>query len=206
MSSKVIGIKKIIGIIILALISLVAFIITANKVYNKTVKEEEALKKIEEKEKLSRKVWIAKITNARGSLLNELVELDKDYKLDAPPLKLISELSNKFNIKPNKIIEALGMIDLNNPHATKQRINLTLKKQKEKLYWLETKYVNQQAPYIKERKEIIKMCQIELELLNKAIEEKEIKEKLLSLRAKYISETYPRLYPWKKEAKEGGGH
>jgi len=203
MLSKVIGIKKIIGIIILGVISVEAFTITYNRVYHQTVAEQQICKKIERKQKLSHKVWVAKITNAGGNLLNELVELDKDYKLDSTTLKLISELANKFKVKPNKVIEALGMIDLSAPSTTKQRINLTLKKQRDKLYWLETKYANQQAPYIKERKEIITMCQIELELLNKAIAEKEIQEKLQLLRAKYISVTYPRLYPWKKEAKEG---
>lgn len=201
-----IGIKKIIGLITLAVISLVAFIITYKVVYNKTVAQEHALKKREGKEKLARKVWMAKITNARGNYLNELIKLDKEYKLDSTSLKLMAELSHKFNLKPYKIIEALAMIDLNNPQTTKQRINLTLKKQKDKLYWLETKYVSQQAPYIKERKEIIKMCQIELVLLNKAKENKEIKKKLQSIRAQYLHQSYPRLYPWKKETKEGGGH
>lgn len=206
MSTNGIGIKKIIGIITLALICLVTFIITYNVVYNKTVAKEDVLKRREEKEKLSRKVWIAEITNARGSQLNELIKLDKEYKFNSTTLKLISEIAHKFNVKPNKIIAALGMIDFNNPQTTKQRINLTLKKQKDKLYWLETKYVSQQASYIKERKEIINMCQIELALLNKAAKNKEIKKELQSIRAQYLHQSYPRLYPWKKEAKEGGGH
>lgn len=186
-------IKKAIMGITLIVISLTAFIITYNIVYKDIVKEE----KIKD-----RKTWVAERTNAKGSQLNELVKLHKDYKLDSTTLKIISELSHKFNVNPNKVIEALGIVELTDPQTTKQRINLTLKKQKDKLYWLETKDVNQQAPWIKERKEIITMCQLELALLHKAEENKEVKQKLQSVRAQYLHNIYPRLYPWK--GKEGG--
>lgn len=189
--------KAIIGITLIV-ISLTAFIITYNIVCKDIIKEE----KIKD-----RKTWVAERTKAKGSQLNELVKLHKDYKLDSITLKLISELSNKFNVKPTEIMKALSMIDLTDPQTTKQRINLTLKKQQDKLYWLETKDVNQQAPWIKERKEIITMCQLELALLHKAEENKEIKQKLQSIRAQYLHNIYPRLYKWKGkegEAKSGG--
>lgn len=208
MWSKVIGNKKtIIGITILIVITLSVFIITYNIVYDKTVEEENAHKEEEKKTKTkykNRKAWIAKITNTTGNQLNELAKLHKNYKLDAITLKIISELSTKFNVKPTKVIEALGLIDLTDPQTTKQRINLTLKKQKEKLYWLETKDVSQQEPWIKERKEIINMCQLELALLNKAEENKEIKQNFQAIRSQYIHNIYPRLHKWKGEA--GGGH
>ncbi|MEW6096303.1 MAG: hypothetical protein AB1567_07235 [bacterium] len=201
---KVIGNKKTIIIIGLVVISFLAFIITYNNVYNKTVEKEVIL---EEKDKIkcrNTKIWIAEITNTKGSQLNELVKLHKEYKLDSTTLKIISELSIKFNVTPNKVIEALGVIDLTDPQTTKQRINLTLKKQKDKLYWLETKDANPQAPWIKERKEIINMCELELALLHKAEENKIVNQKLQFVRAQYIHSIYPRVYPWK--GTEGGGH
>lgn len=190
--------KAIIGIILIV-ISLTAFIITYNIVYKGIVKKE----KIKD-----RKTWVAEITNAKGNQLNELVNLHKDYKLDSITLKLISELSNKFNVKPTEVMKALSMIDLTDTKTTKQRINLTLKKQKDKLYWLETKDVNQQAPWIKERKEIITMCQLELALLHKAEKNKKVKQKLQSVRIQYLHNIYPRLYKWKGKDGEpkAGGH
>ncbi len=197
-------IKKAIMGITLIVISLTAFIITYNIVYNKTVVEDI----VKEEETKDRKTWVAERTNAKGSQLNELVKLYKDYKLDSTTLKIISELSTKFNVKPNKVISALGVIDLTDTQTTKQRINRTLKKQEEKLYWLETKDTNQQAPWIKERKEIITMCQLELALLHKAEESKEVKQKLQSVRTQYLHNIYPRIYKWKGEEGEAksGGH
>jgi hypothetical protein len=203
MLSKVIGNKKIItGIITLVIISIPTFIITYNIVYNKTIEEENAHKEEEKKAKIkykNRKLWIAKVTNTKGSKLNELVKLHKDYKLDTTILKLISELSTKFNVMPNKVMEALGTIDLSNTQITRQRVNLTLKRQKDKLYWLETKDTDPKAPWIKGRKEIITMCQLELALIDKAEKNSKIKERLQHIRAQYIHNSYPRIYKWKGE-------
>jgi len=211
MWSKVIGNKKSI-IIIIAIITLLIVIIrvsaiTYNIVYNKVV-EENAIKEEKKKEKDKReKEWIAKITNTKGDQLNELVNLHKKYKLDSATLKIISELSTKFNVKPNNVMEALSVIDLSDFKTTKQRINFTLKTQKDKLYWLETKDVNKQAPWIKDKKEIITMCQIELALLDKVEKNREVKQKFQSLRTQYLHTLYPRLYPWKgPQSESGGGH
>lgn len=201
---KVIGNKKIIGstigIIILIGISLATFRIT----YNKSVEQEIVAKEKREKIEAQHKRWMVKVTRAEMSQLDELIQLHKDYKLDPETLKLISELSGRFNVSPNMVLQALGMIDLNAGKSAKQRIQLTLKKQKEKLYWLENKNSNPDDPWIKERKEVINMCRIELALLNKAQKDREIKAKLDTLRTQYLQRIYPRVYPWK--GKEGGGH
>lgn len=203
MLSKVIGNKKIIiSIITLGIINLVAFAITYNIVYNKTVEEENGHKEEEKKAKIeykNRKKWIAKVTNTQGSRLNELVKLHKKYKLDTITLKIISDLSTKFNLMPNKVMKALSTIDLTDPHIAKQRINLTLKKQQDKLYWLETKDTDPEAPWIKERKEIITMCQLELALIYEAEENRKIKDKLQSVRRQYIHDIYPPIHKWKGE-------
>lgn len=185
----------ILGIIILGIISLVAFNHTYNLVYYKTIEKQNVI----EEQKHNRKRWIAKITNTQEKQLDELVKIDKDYKLDAGTLQLISKLSNEFNVNPNKVIEALGSIDLSDPKTTRQRITLTLKKQKDKLYWLETKDTSQHISWIKDRKEIITMCSLELALLQHAQKDSEIKEKLQSIRTQYLHKIYPKLYPWKGE-------
>lgn len=188
-------ILTILGIIILSIISLIAFNQTYNLVYYKTIEKQNAI----EEQKINRKKWIAKITNTQEKQLDELVKIDKDYKLDADTLQLISKLSNEFNVNPDKVIEALGSIDLSDPKITRQRITLTLKKQKDKLYWLETKDASQHISWIKDRKEIITMCSLELALLQQAQKNSEIKEKLQSIRTQYLHKIYPKIYPWKGE-------
>ncbi|MFH1564101.1 MAG: hypothetical protein ABIF11_11915 [Nitrospirota bacterium] len=198
----------IIGTIILIGLSLFAFRVTYNIVYNKSVQQEIISKEKKEKAEVQHKRWVTKITGAKESQSEGLVEIHKDYKVDADILKLIFQVSSKFNVSPNMVLQALGMIDLNAGKSTKQRILLTLKKQKDKLYWLETKNSTQQTAWIKERKEIINMCRIELALLNKAQKDKEIKAKLEILRIQYLHRIYPRVYPWKEKAegKSEGGH
>ncbi|MEW6620667.1 MAG: hypothetical protein AB1422_15250 [bacterium] len=200
-------ISKIIGLIILVTITVIVFIVTYNIVYNKTAEKQKVLKQEKELREKKTKTWIAETTRTEGNQLNELLKLYKDYKLDETTLKIIVELSTRFNVTPDVVLEALSLIDLNKPKATKQKIARTIKKQKDKLYWLETKDASQNAPWIKQRKEIITMCQIELGLLNKAEKDIEVKEKLEAVRTQYLhNKLYPRLYQWKKEAKEGGGH
>lgn len=195
-----------IGIIILIGISLFAYRVSYNFVYNKSIEQEIIAKEKKEKAEINHKKWMVKVTGAKGNRLDELIQLHKDYKLDAETLKIFSELSTKFNVNPNKVLEALGMIDLSIPQTTKQRINHTLKKQRDKLYWLETKNSNPDDPWIKEKKEVINMCRIELTLINKAQKDKEIKTKLDTVRTQYLHCIYPRIYPWKGGGETKGGH
>lgn len=192
-------ILTILGIIILGILSLIVFNHTYNLVYYKTIEKQNAIEEQKQKTEINRKRWIAKITNTQEKQLDELVKIDKDYKLDADTLQVISKLSNEFNVNPDKVIEALGSIDLSYPKITRQRITLTLKKQKDKLYWLETKDASQHISWIKDRKEIITMCSLELALLQQAQKDSEIKEKLQSIRTQYLHKIYPKIYPWKGE-------